>query len=156
MAHGPKNPAAETGTPFDARRVLREHGLRVTRQREDLYNALAATKAHPSADELFNSVRHNSSGLSLATVYNTLEVFVDAGLCRKIHAAGATRYDATTSNHAHVQTTDGRVLDLPSDLSERIQRAIDPEMLRRIEAELGVSIASISFGVGDHAPANPA
>lgn len=134
----------------DIRALLREHGLRVTRQRETLYGALAATTSHPTADELFAFVHEQQAGLSLATVYNTLEAFVEAGLCQRIHAGNATRYDASTGDHAHVQTKDGRVLDLPHALSRKIQRALDPADLRRIEDELGVSIASISFGVSEH------
>ncbi len=131
----------------EVRALLREHGLRATRQRETLYAALAATTSHPTADELFAFVRDQQAGLSLATVYNTLEAFVEAGLCQRIHAGNATRYDASTGDHGHVQTSDGRVLDLPEALSRKIQRAIDPAVLKGIEDELGVSIASISFGV---------
>lgn len=132
----------------DARSVLRNHGLRVTRQREDIYAALAAVKTHPTADELYSMVREQQHGLSLATVYNTLEVFVEAGLCQRIHASGATRYDATTHTHAHAQTSDGRVIDLPDEISRRLQGAIDPEALRRVEAELGVTITGIGFTLG--------
>lgn len=136
--------------PSDAARgVLRDHGLRVTRQREDIYAALASVKTHPTADELYSIVRGRQHGLSLATVYNTLEVFVDAGLCQRIHASGATRYDATTHAHAHAQTSDGRVIDLPEDLSRRLQDAIHPEALRQIEAELGVKISAIGFTPAD-------
>ena len=134
----------------DVRNLLREHGLRVTRQREMLYTALASTTSHPTADELFSFVDKQQTGLSLATVYNTLEAFVEAGLCKRIHAGTATRYDASTSDHAHVQTSDGRVLDLPETLSRKIQRSIDPAVLKGIEDELGVSIASISLGVTSH------
>ncbi|MEL7484905.1 MAG: Fur family transcriptional regulator [Planctomycetota bacterium] len=141
---------SKTMMPADeVRNLLREHGLRVTRQRETLYNALASTTSHPTADELFGYVREHESGLSLATVYNTLEAFVEAGLCKRIHAGSATRYDASTGAHAHVQTSDGRVLDLPEALSRKIQKALDPATLKGIEDELGVSIASISFGVSD-------
>lgn len=142
MAHSP-------ASPHDIRDLLRDHGLRVTRQREELYAALAATKAHPSADELYGMVRDRHQGLSLATVYNTLEVFVEAGLCQRIHASGATRYDATTRNHGHVQTADGRVIDLPEDLSRNIQKAVGPAVIRRIEQELGVRVSSISFSFSE-------
>lgn len=133
----------------DIRALLRDHGLRVTRQREMLYAALASTTSHPTADELFGHVSDQQSGLSLATVYNTLEAFVEAGLCTRIHAGSATRYDAAIGDHAHVQTSDGRVLDLPQALSRKIQKAIDPAVLKGIEDELGVTIASISFGVSE-------
>ncbi|MEO1583385.1 MAG: Fur family transcriptional regulator [Planctomycetota bacterium] len=124
---------------------LRGHGLRVTKQRETIYAALAATARHPSADELFGLVQPDQPGMSLATVYNTLEAFVDAGLCRRIHASGATRYDAATHDHVHVCTRDGRVLDVPEDLGRNLVKALGPSTLRQIEQELGVSVASISL-----------
>ena len=134
----------------EVRSLLREHGLRVTRQRETLYTALAATTSHPTADELFAYVSDQQAGLSLATVYTSREACVDAGLCQRIHAGSATRYDASNGAHAHVQTKDGRVLAVTAALSRQNQRALDRDDLKKIEDELGVSIASISFGVSEH------
>ena len=130
--------------PVSGTRCLFERaGLRFTRQREVVYESLASTKTHPTADELFHSVRSVESGLSLATVYNTLEAFIAVGLVRRIPCAvgsGACRFDAETDNHVHIATPDGRVQDVPADLSERLLSGVPQQVLADLERRLGVKI----------------
>ncbi|NJL31929.1 MAG: transcriptional repressor [Phycisphaerales bacterium] len=64
--------------------MFADSGLRCTRQRRALFDALMATKSHPTADMLYRQVISDCPGMSLATVYNTLEAFVKAGLVLKI------------------------------------------------------------------------
>jgi Fe2+ or Zn2+ uptake regulation protein len=134
----------DNAEPMSGTRCLFERaGLRFTRQREVVYESLASTKSHPTADELFHSVRSVESGLSLATVYNTLEAFIAAGLVRRIPCAtgsGACRFDAETGNHVHLATGDGRVQDVPDDLSRRLLSGIPHEVLNDLERRLGVRI----------------
>lgn len=138
-----------------AKEMLRQHGLRATRQREDVYIALASTKCHKSADELFAEVRQDQPGMSLATVYNTLEALAQAGLCRRLPSpSGASRYDADVSEHAHLVTPEGTVMDVPMDLSERLYSSIDPEIIKQIEDRLGVSIEGISLELRGSDPAS--
>ncbi|MEM7754454.1 MAG: Fur family transcriptional regulator [Planctomycetota bacterium] len=148
MSRGPSNQPASDGSPSDdLRDVFRGVGLRCTRQRELVYSALAATKAHPTADELHLTVKADEPGLSLATVYNTLEAFTAAGLCRRLpssNGAGPCRYDADTSRHAHVALADGRVVDVPIELGEALLEGVPPELVAKIESELGVSIDDVS------------
>lgn len=128
-----------------ARVLLREHGLRATRQREDVYLALASNKDHMSADEI-HGVVGSRDGMSLATVYNTLEALAEAGLCRKLASAcGASRYDADVSEHAHLVTRDGRVMDVPMDLSRQLMGSIDPAVIREVEERLGVRVDGFSL-----------
>jgi Fe2+ or Zn2+ uptake regulation protein len=115
-----------------------------------LYAALAGTNAHPSAEELFDAVRRREPGISLATVYNTLEAFTAAGLCRVIPGPSAARFDADTSDHVHVHTAEGRVIDLPADLGRRLLDGVDPTVLREVEAALGMPIASVRLEL--HSP----
>ncbi|MEC9373006.1 MAG: transcriptional repressor, partial [Planctomycetota bacterium] len=70
-----------------ARTLFARHGLRCTRQRLDVYTALAAAKDHPTAEDLYFRVRAEQPGLSLSTVYNTLETFCRHGLCRRLPTA---------------------------------------------------------------------
>lgn len=142
-------------TRQQAKQMLRDHGLRATRQREDVYIALASTKAHKCADELFEEVRDNQPGMSLATVYNTLEALAASGLCRKLPSAnGASRYDADVSEHAHLVTQDGKVIDVPMDLSDQLHSAIDPALLEEIESRLGVKIDGLSIELRGSDPRN--
>ena len=144
------------------RDLFRGHGLRHTRQRELVYSALASTMAHPTADELFQMVRSKDDGLSLATVYNTLDALCDCGLCRKLPTsmgAGPCRYDADISPHVHVSTRDGRMLDVPTELSRRLLAGLDRAVVVEIEARLGVPLGDLSVQVvervAQHAPHSP-
>jgi Fur family transcriptional regulator, peroxide stress response regulator len=132
------------------RHIFDDHGLRCTRQREQIYEALAATRAHPTAEELLHSVRNSEPGLSLATVYNTLEAFTACGLARRIPCpagAGPCRYDADTSEHVHITTPDGRVIDLPHDLSQKLLEHLPPEILDEIEDRMGLKVSGVSVQV---------
>lgn len=84
--------------------------------------------------------------MSLATVYNALDAFADAGLIRRIpsHVGnGPFRYDADVNPHVHVSTSDGRIVDLSGEVSGQILRAIPADLLERVEAETGLRIAQV-------------
>lgn len=134
--------------------IFRRCGLRRTRQREVLYGALAATTAHPTAEELHQMVREREPGISLATVYNTLEALCARGVVQKIAASegnGPARWDARADEHVHVMLADGRVMDLPEDLSERIVAGLDRRLLDELSARLGVPIERVSVQIVAHA-----
>jgi Fe2+ or Zn2+ uptake regulation protein len=128
--------------------IFTQHGLRRTRQRELVYDALAKTKAHPTADELHESLRARDADLSLATVYNALEAFTGAGLCRRIPSpasSGPCRYDACVEDHAHVILPDGRVLDVPAEVGDQLlERLSDRAIIGEVERRLGVRIGGFS------------
>ncbi len=112
----------------------------------DVYRALAATKAHPTAEELHRLVESVSPGTSLATVYNTLEALCGAGLARRIATTqGATRYDADLSNHVHAVREDGSVIDLPSDLAEEVIGALTADFAQRVTQRLGGEFTYITM-----------
>jgi Fur family peroxide stress response transcriptional regulator len=155
------------------RQLFADHDLRWTKQREEVYGALAASKAHPTAEELFNHVQaaHRAAGeggMSLATVYNTLDALVRCGLARRFSAhaggpaaagtsetggtGGAFRYDADVFDHAHVISPDGTIRDLPEDLSRRVLEAIPRDLVEQIERRLGVPIGRTSI---EFVQANP-
>ncbi len=108
----------------------------------DVYRALTATKAHPTAEELHRLVESARPaphhGTSLATVYNTLEALCDAGLARRIATTqGATRYDADLSNHVHAVREDGSVIDLPGDLAGEVIGTLAEDFAQRVSQRLG-------------------
>ncbi len=79
-------------------------GVRPTRQRVLLANLLVGDgrHRHVTAESLYDAVRGCGERVALATVYNTLKAFSDAGLLREITVNGARSYfDTDTSNHAH-------------------------------------------------------
>lgn len=141
----------------DVRDLFRRRDLRYTQQRERIYCLLADTQSHPTADQLFDMVRAHDPGISLATVYNTLDAFVDRGLARRITPAsgGAARFDADMHPHAHLASPDGCVLDLPDDLSSLLLQGVSADTLRLIEQRLGVEISHVQVQAFLRTPNSP-
>lgn len=82
---------------------LRNAGLRPTRQRIALANLIFAQgDRHLSAEELHEEAVQANVPVSLATVYNTLHQFTEAGMLRIIAVEGAkTYFDTNVSDHHH-------------------------------------------------------
>ena len=129
------------------RELFSGHDLRCTRQRRALYEALVATKTHPTAEELFRAVKPTTSRLSRATVYNTLEALCKVGLVQRIpFGNGCCRYDADTSEHVHVCLREsGEIRDVPSHLGERLTDQLRRGVITEIEGNLDVEIDVFSI-----------
>ena len=108
---------AGPGTEPEAllREALEANGQRFTEQRAAVYRYLRETEEHPSADDVFTSVRAVIPDISLATVYKSLETLVSCGLATKLtYGDGSARYDGRTDPHPHARClTCGAVADLP-------------------------------------------
>ena len=103
------------------RQALEASGQRFTEQRAAVFRYLYATESHPTADEVFLRVREEVPGISLATVYKSLETLVGCGLAVKLsYGDGSARYDGRTDDHHHIRcVTCGRVADLPGRADDR-------------------------------------
>lgn len=103
------------------REALEANGQRYTDQRAAVYRYLLSTEAHPTADDVFTSVRHDIPDISLATVYKSLETLVGCGLATKLtYGDGSARYDGRTDPHHHARCLRcGAVCDLPGHVDER-------------------------------------
>lgn len=137
-------------TDQSIRDEFREHGLRCTVQREAIYRELINAHTHPTADELFTLVKERVSGVSLATVYNTLEALSGCGLAERLPPAtpsGPCRYDADRHPHSHVTLPDGRVCDVPPDLDEQLHRGLSADAICQIEERLGVKVAHVRLSL---------
>lgn len=102
-------------------RDLRGHGLKLTRQRRVILEALRATKAHPDAYALWAEVKAALPRVSLATVYRTLGVLARLGLVREVESSGPFgRFDGRLDPHGHITCTNcGRIADVElPDISE--------------------------------------
>ena len=107
-----------TGNSPDFTVSLRAAGLRPTRQRVALARMLfEGGHRHVTAESLHAEVKASRMPVSLATVYNTLNQFRDAGLLREVVVApGRSYFDTNTGHHHHFFVeTDGELHDFPSD-----------------------------------------
>ena len=112
--------------------------LRPTRQRMALAEALVGDghHRHVTAESLFERVQRTGGRVSLATVYNTLRAFCDAGLLQEVTVDGSRSYfDTNTHDHPHFYWEDTHELtDAPVDQLKIMQLPEVPE---------GAEIASV-------------
>lgn len=98
---------------------LAKAGLRPTRQRMVLAQLLIGDgkHRHVTAESLHSAACAGPDGVSLATVYNTLKAFEEAGLIREIMLDGSRSYfDTRTDDHPHFYwEEDGVLTDAPSE-----------------------------------------
>ncbi len=117
---------------------LADAGLRPTRQRVALAAMLGGDgqHRHVTAESLFAAVRDTGDSVSLATVYNTLRAFCDAGLLQEVTVDGSKSYfDTNTHDHPHFYWEDEhRLTDAPAE---------QLEITRVPDAPEGAEIASV-------------
>jgi Fe2+ or Zn2+ uptake regulation protein len=107
--------------------LLIKKGVKPTPQRMVIADYLLHTHAHPTAEEVMAAVEKKlPCALSRATVYNTLNCLVQAGVAQEVFTEpGKTRYDANISDHHHfVDVKSGRILDIPGDLVPKLQESL--------------------------------
>jgi Fe2+ or Zn2+ uptake regulation protein len=95
--------------------ILRQRGIQATPQRIAVAEYILAAKTHPSADEIWERVRRRCPTLSRATVYNTLNRFVDKGLIKtQVLKGGTVVYDPRVDAHHHfIDEDSGQIYDVP-------------------------------------------
>ncbi len=102
-------------TRIELKNELLNVGIRPSVQRLAIYEFVKNNPVHPTADVVYDALRDNLGSLSLTTVYNTLKLFVDAGLVQLLAIDDTFRcFDGDTSAHAHFRCNlCGRITDLP-------------------------------------------
>jgi len=96
---------------------LRAHGIQPSAQRVAIARYVLVTDEHPSADQVWERVRRDMPVVSRATVYNSLNLFVDKGLLRElVLAEGKVVFDPNVERHHHfIDDRTGRIHDVPWD-----------------------------------------
>lgn len=95
--------------------MLRDHGIQPSAQRLAVADYVLHTTEHPSADKVWAGVQETFPMISRATVYNTLNLFVEKGLLRELHLApDSVLFDPNIDRHHHfIDEESGRVYDVP-------------------------------------------
>jgi Fur family transcriptional regulator, iron response regulator len=113
----PRREGQLNGCPWhDVKSMLRDVGLRPTRQRMALgWILFSKGDRHLTAEMLYEEASKAKVPVSLATVYNTLHQFTDAGLLRQVAVDGSkTYFDTNTTSHHHFFVEgDNALVDIP-------------------------------------------
>jgi Fe2+ or Zn2+ uptake regulation protein len=111
--------------------LLRERGLRATSQRVVMHRLLRERDRHVTAEELLSEASEQLPGVSLPTVYATLELFERLGIVRRVNGGGGTLlWDTRAEAHGHmICRRCGRIEDM--------EIPVDLERARRLAARAG-------------------
>lgn len=104
---------------------LRAKHIRITPQRTLVLTCLITQRNHPTVETIYSAINHEEPSLSLATVYNTLKLFVDQGMVLKLSGHDESiHYDYYGSPHYHVICTNcGKIIDVTyPDFAKDLQK----------------------------------
>ena len=101
----------------DLVRKFKRHGYKMTPQRRAILEEIAVSGAHPTAEQIHESVCQRMPDTSLATVYNTLRELVAVHEVRELDVGlGVRRYEIAEGEHAHLVCLNCQcIVDMPID-----------------------------------------
>lgn len=119
---------------LDILSLLEQHGILPTPQRIEVAEVLLERPQHLSAEQIIERLKQAGSGVSKATVYNTLNLFGERGLVRELMVDPERKfYDSTTRPHHHFYNVDtGELVDIPD---EQVRFANLPALPEGTESE---------------------
>ncbi|MDT8323752.1 MAG: transcriptional repressor [Bacteroidota bacterium] len=94
---------------------LKDKGIQPTAQRIAIAEALLGNTQHPTADDILAEAQKRCAIVSRATVYNTLNLFVEKGMLRtQLLKEGTVVFDPNLQKHHHfIDEEDGTIIDIP-------------------------------------------
>lgn len=98
--------------------ALRDRGKRATPQRLAIARTLRELDRHVTAESLFAEVSRRLPGVSLPTVYSTLELLEELGLARRVATVGGSSvYDPRVGEHHHLICREcGAIADIDAEI----------------------------------------
>lgn len=106
---------------------LKMTGVRITPQRHAILSYLMESMNHPTADEIYRALEPRFPSMSVATVYNNLKMFMEAGMVRELtYGDNSSRFDANISDHYHVICQHcGKIEDFSHPPLHEVERAAE-------------------------------
>jgi len=106
---------------------LKDKGVRFTPQRQAILEFLLETVSHPTADEIYQHVKAKFPGVSLGTIYNTLNMLKEHGhLMELSYGDMSSRFDGNPKNHYHIVCSKcGMVADYQGPLIDMDQEVME-------------------------------
>jgi Fur family transcriptional regulator, peroxide stress response regulator len=132
------NDNGQIGASLILAQKFEKRGKRLTSQRLLVYDVIASFSNHPTAEEVFARAREKMSSISLATVYNCLEVLGGCDVIRSVRfGVQGARYCISGKLHAHLHMPDGSIADVPlSEENAQYIRALVPQNYNVSDFEL--------------------
>ena len=82
--------------------ICREHGIKATQQRFEIYSMLVGSPDHPDAESVYSAIRKILPSISFDTVYRTIRMLEEKGvISRVVPGLERMRYDANRERHHH-------------------------------------------------------
>ena len=110
------------------KQYLKEKGMLVSKQREQILETFMKARGHLAIDDLYNAVRKKNPRIGLATVYRTMKVICDCGLAREVDFGdGVRRFEHKfhRQHHHHLVCIKcGRVIEVASGEIENLQKKL--------------------------------
>lgn len=103
--------------------VLKNLGVRVTPQRHAILQYLLTSMNHPTADDIYRALEDTFPNMSVATVYNNLRLFKEAGLVKELtYGDSSSRFDGNSEDHYHVICRScGKITDFKHELLTKME-----------------------------------
>ncbi len=98
--------------------------MRLTTQRQIIFEELSKVKTHPTANEVYDMVRKRLPRIGLGTVYRNLELMSETGIILKLEVGGTQkRFDATIDPHYHIRCLScGKVNDIDIPVMDELNK----------------------------------
>lgn len=111
---------------------LVEHGIRPSNYRIRILQCLEDNKMHPTADQIYQNLLNEFPTLSKMSVYNTIEVLLDAGLIREITIENnEVRYDSHLEDHGHFKCNHcGKIFNFDIDFNSLHLNGLDQFIIK--------------------------
>ncbi len=107
---------------------IKARGLRHTAQRETVLNTFLSVEGHVSVEELHRRVAHNAREIGYTTVYRTMKLLLQLGLCRVVDFGdGVARFEHEYGHehHDHLICTEcGVCIEVFNPRIERLQDSV--------------------------------
>lgn len=136
---------AEKNVIEQTREVLKNNHLRITAQRHIILAYLASHITHPTVEMIKSDLNRKLPNLGSATIYNTLNTFVDHGIVIEIqNGDGSTHYDYFEHHHYHAICDNcGKITDIAFTDFVNIENTLQ----QQAETLSGYKISSNSISV---------
>jgi Fur family transcriptional regulator, peroxide stress response regulator len=109
----------------------------LTGNAQAVLDVIRASREHPTAQEIYDEVRHMRPNIGLASVYRILHILAEQGMIREMGRNEECRYDGRVKRHDHgICTECGAWIDLPSDI------LVTQEHLQAMAQAAGIELES--------------